>query len=84
MVKQRYYLPDIAWLRTAPRPLADGFLWGVANAGFQVEGLQRAGRAGERLGIGLRVPTLGRVDPITALQRTPRTWTVTPGGGLSG
>lgn len=34
----RYRWPDLSWLEGQEVPLPDDFLWGVANAGFQVEG----------------------------------------------
>jgi 6-phospho-beta-galactosidase len=30
--------PDLSWMAREGSPLPNGFLWGVANAGFQVEG----------------------------------------------
>lgn len=34
----RYWWPDLTWLDGQDVPLPEDFLWGVANAGFQVEG----------------------------------------------
>ncbi len=34
----RYRQPDLSWLAREGSPLPPGFLWGVANAAFQVEG----------------------------------------------
>ena len=37
-VRPTYEPPDISWLEQGGSPLPAGFLWGVANAGYQVEG----------------------------------------------
>jgi beta-glucosidase len=46
-VRPPYRLPDLSWLAREGSPLPDGFLWGVANAAYQVEGGFNAPRSPE-------------------------------------